>query len=370
MTVPEPPSADAARERAARMVEWQSQACDALGSPLYAELLARAAADIRAGGPCAEALAGYEDAPGPDAVALRLMGGVHALVLTGRAPRLAAHYPSAGGTCTPDRADDCWTAFRATVAAELPWVRDWMTRPPQTNEVGRSNLLVTGLLWAARSTPLPIRLFELGSSAGLNLRPEQFRYLADGFSWGPADSPVRLAGAWRGDPPAWLAGAGTAQPELTVAERRGCDLTPIDPLSEGGALALRAYVWADQDARFTRLDGALRLAAATPVRVEAIGAAEFLAGVELRPGTLTVVWHSIMRQYVPAEEWARVDAELDRLASASTPEAPFAYIAFEPERVGEGWPCLLSIRQGSAGRSVLAEAKPHGLPAWAAAQGL
>ena len=363
MTVPEPSSVSAARERAARMVEWQSQACDALGSPLYAELLARAAADIRAAGPCAEALAGYEDAPGPDAVALRLMGGVHALVLTGRAPRLAVHYPSVGGAYAPDRVDDCWAAFRATVAAELPRVRDWMTRPPQTNEVGRSNLLVTGLLRAVRSTPLPIRLFELGSSAGLNLRPEQFRYLADGFSWGPADSPVRLAGAWRGDPPAWLVEAGAARPELTVVERRGCDLTPIDPLSEAGALALRAYVWADQSDRFSRLDGALRLAAASPVRVEAIGAAEFLAGVEPRPGTLTVVWHSIMRQYVPAEEWARVAAELDRLAAASTAEAPFAYIAFEPERVGADWPCRLSLRQGKEERSVLAEARPHGLPA-------
>jgi len=371
MPATEPPVAEpvvSPRERAAEMFAWQSRACAALGSGLHAVLLARAADDVRAGGPCADAVAGYEDAPGPDAIALRFVGGVHALVLAGRAPALAGYYPSVGGVFEPDRpeaVEACWQAFRAAVAAELPWVRDWMTRPPQTNEVGRSNLLVTGLLWAARSTPLPIRLFELGSSAGLNLRPEQFRYLADGFSWGPADSPVRLAGAWRGDPPAWLAGAGTAQPELTVAERRGCDLTPIDPLSEGGALALRAYVWADQDARFTRLDGALRLAAATPVRVEAIGAAEFLAGVELRPGTLTVVWHSIMRQYVPAEEWARVDAELTRLAAESTPEAPFVYIAFEPERVGERFPFRLSVRQGQDERVVLAEANPHGIPATA-----
>ncbi|MEV4247924.1 DUF2332 family protein [Streptosporangium canum] len=45
-----------------------------LGSPLYAFLLERVARDVRAGGPCTEALAGYKDAPGPDAVALRLLG--------------------------------------------------------------------------------------------------------------------------------------------------------------------------------------------------------------------------------------------------------------------------------------------------------
>ncbi|OUC97308.1 DUF2332 family protein [Streptosporangium minutum] len=67
------------RERAAVMVEHQARGCAELGSPLYAFLLERVARDVREGGPCARALAGYGDAPGPDAVALRLLGGVHAL---------------------------------------------------------------------------------------------------------------------------------------------------------------------------------------------------------------------------------------------------------------------------------------------------
>lgn len=363
-----PPAAEPLRERAAEMFVWQSRACGALGSELYRVLLAAAADDIRAGGPCADAVAGYEDAPGPDAIALRLAGGVHALVLTGRAPELAGYYASAGGSFGPEQADACCRAFLATVAAELPWVREWMTRPPQTNEVGRSNLLVTGLLRAVQTSPLPVRLFELGSSAGLNLRPERFRYetgeAGDGFGWGPEDSPVLLADAWQGDPPGWLVRAAAARPEITVAERHGCDLTPIDPLGGAGSLALRAYVWPDQAARHARLAGALRLAAELPVRVRAQGAAEFLAGVEPVPGTLTVVWHSIMRQYVPAEVWARVDAELERLATASTTAAPFAYAAFEPERDGDRFPCRLALREGAAAREILAEAAPHGLPAW------
>ncbi len=130
-------------------------------------------------------------------------------------------------------------------------------------------------------------------------------------------------------------------------------------------LALRAYVWPDQVDRQERLAGALRLAAELPAAVEPVGAAEFLAGVELRPGTLTVVWHSVMRQYVPAEEWARVRGELDRLVAASTPEAGFAHIAFEPERTTEDtFAFLLSVRGGPDGeRRVLAEAQGHGVPA-------
>ncbi|MDH6126651.1 DUF2332 domain-containing protein [Kitasatospora sp. GP82] len=347
-------------EHAIAMIGHQADACAELESPLYAALLRRVARDVRDGGPCAAAIAGYEDAPGPDAIALRLLGGVHALVLTGRAPALAAHYPSAGGSFDPGETDAIWSAFRSTVAAELPWIRDWMTRPPQTNEVGRANLLITGLLHALARYPLPVRIFELGASAGLNLLADRFRYESAGFAYGQAESPVLLPDAWHGAPPAWLTGP---QPTVSVTERRGCDLTPIDPVSPEGSLALRAYVWADQPARAARLDGALQLAATTPVPVEPLGAAEFLGAVEPAEGTLTVVWHSVMRQYVPAEEWALVEAELERLARTSTTAAPFAHIAFEPRRVGKEHRFLLTVRTGRAGEQVIAEARPHGLPA-------
>lgn len=348
------------QERAARMIEEQAEVCGRLGSALYAALLGRVAQDVRAGGPCADAVAGYEDAPEPALIALRLLGGVHALALAGRAPGLAACYPSTGGVADPDAA---WPAFRAAVADDLPWVRDWMSRPPQTNEVGRANLLITGLIAAVQDVPLPIRLFEIGSSAGLNLRADMFRCTSEGFDWGPADSPVVLDEAWRGAPPAWLVEAAAAWPNLTVVERHGCDLMPLDPLSPAGALALRAYLWPDQTVRAARLEGALRLAAEVTAEVAAIGAADFLAGVRLRPGTLTVVWHSIMQQYVPAAEWARVEGELDRLAGASTADAGFAHVSFEPRTVGGKSRFQLAVRVGGAAETVLAEAGPHGLPA-------
>ncbi|WP_280716705.1 DUF2332 domain-containing protein [Kitasatospora sp. MAP5-34] len=350
------------------MTEHQASACAELGSPLYAALLHRVARDLADGGPCAAAIAGHEEAPGPAAISLRLLGGVHALVLTGRAPELAAHYPSAGGTfdpASPEAAEAAWTAFRSTVAANLPWIRDWLTRPPQTNEVGRANLLITGLLHTLTTGPatgpLPVRLFELGSSAGLNLLADRFRCEAPGFAYGPVGSPVLLPDAWRDTPPAWLTGP---QPVLEFTERSGCDPTPIDPTSPDGALALRAYVWADQPARAARLNGALELAAKAPLRVETTGAADFLREVRVAAGALTVVWHSVMRQYVPKPEWQRAELELARLAAASTPTAPFAHIAFEPRRTGAEHRFLLTVRVGTGPEHVLAEALPHGLPAW------
>lgn len=351
------------RERAAEMIDIQAAACAKLGSPLYAALLGHVARDVRDGGPCADAVAGYEDAAGPEAIALRLVGGVHALVLTGRAPELAAHYPSAGGVFDPDRPDAGWPAFRAAVATEREWVRDWMTRPPQTNEVGRAALLVAGLLRALEEVPLPVRLYELGASAGLNLRADHFRCTAEGFAWGPADAPVVLEGAWRGTPPAWLTRAAARHPALAVAERRGCDVTPLDPLSPEGSLALRAYVWPDQTDRAARLAGALRVARRVPAEVERTGAADFLSRVDPVPGTLTVVWHSVMRQYVPGAEWARVEGELERLRAASSDRAGFAHLSFEPRRVGDRHPFRLAIRVGTSREEVLADAHPHGLRA-------
>ncbi|MFI6261351.1 DUF2332 domain-containing protein [Micromonospora sp. NPDC051006] len=350
-------------EHAATSLERQARACAAMAAGRYADLLSRTAADVRAGGLFAEVLAGYLDAPFGAAVPLRLLGGVHALVLTGRAPELAAFYPSAGGRQAPGDADACWDAFRAVVATQRDTVRDWLRRPPQTNEVGRANLLVAGLLHALGEVGgRPVRLVELGASAGLNLRADLFRVEAPGWAWGPADSPVRLPDAWRDGTPDWLRAAAAAYPELTVLERLGCDLTPLDPTSEDGALALRAYVWPEHTDRAARLAGALTLARRVPARMTAMGAADFLAGIDPRPGTLTVVWHSVMRQYVQADEWARVSTELDRLAAAADADAPVAHLLFEPDLL-DARHFQLHARINTAPPQLLAEAHPHGLPA-------
>jgi hypothetical protein len=349
--------------------EFQARACARLGSPLYAALLPLVARDLQAGGPCADVLTGYERLPWEAAVPLRFMAAVHALVLSGSAPELAPFYPSAAGT--PDGIGSdidpvVWQAFQDSVATHPDHIRDWLTRPPQTNEVGRAVPLLAGLLAAVDAMPMPIRLLELGSSAGLNLRADHFRWFTGDIEWGPADSPVAIGGAWRGSVPDWLAAAVRRHPRVAVVERRGCDPAPLDPAAPPDALALRSYVWPDQVERAARLDGALRIAAQVPADVVATGAADFLARVEPVPGTLTLVWHSVMRQYVPDAEWSAVAAELERLAAASSPSAGFAYVAFEPQHNPDdrnGF--LLTVRLGTGPVVALARAKPHGVPALA-----
>ena len=98
----------------------QAQACAHLGSPMYAALLSALADDLADGGVTGHVLRGHEDDPGPSGLALRLAGSIHRLVLEGRAPELAALYPTmavAGRTRAPA------TSWRSSVAAVTTYVR-------------------------------------------------------------------------------------------------------------------------------------------------------------------------------------------------------------------------------------------------------
>ena len=356
----DPVGGSRAGHRLAGQLRRQAQACAALGSPLYAGLLTHAAQDAEAGGVVAQVLTGYEGLPDSAALPLRLAGGVHRLVLEGRAPDLAPHYPSVGGTADADAA---WPAFRQTVSEHRAELRDRLAGPPQTNEVGRAAGLLGALLHLAARWPLPVRLVEVGASAGLNLRADRFRYdLGPRGAYGPADSPVRFADPWHGSlPPLDVA--------LEVVERAGCDPAPIDPTTPDGQLTLLSFIWPDQVARVDRLRGALEVAADVPARLVRASAAAFLGTLDPQPGTLLVVWHSVVWQYLDDSERVAAAAELDRLAAASSPAAPVAHLAFEPHghgvaAVAAGFPLTLRTWP-DGGERLLATAPAHGLPvAW------
>ncbi len=302
--------------------------CLLTGSPLYHRLLRGAAADIEAGGPCWAVVRGHERPWG--SAPLRLMGAVHRLVLCGRAPALAPYYPSVTGVATtpPDVPDGVWPAFRDEVRASTTVLRELVSHPVQTNEVGRCAVLASGFLLVARETALPLRLLELGASAGLNLRWDHYRYGSGAAVFGDPESPVHLDEPALRDRP--LIGA-----EAVVTERSGCDLAPVDATSPEGVLTLKSYLWADQVERFGRLEGALQVAGRVPVRLERDSAPRWLAK-ELRrpaPGVATVVYHSYLQQYLGPADAARLKLALAGAARRATPQAPLAWLRFEPAGV-------------------------------------
>jgi len=189
-------------------------------SPLYEELCRRLAGDPRV-----ESIA--PDEPRWD-FPLRLLAGLHHLVLEGR-----ASWDDVGAAL------DGHAAFLRRFAAE---------HEVQTNEVQRSWALLPAFLSLVDGRPLD--LLELGPSAGLNLVWDRYRYRYSTGTWG--SGPLELRGDDRRAPPARLLARAA-----TVARRRGVDRSPIDVTDAEGALLLQSFVWADQAERLARLRAAI-----------------------------------------------------------------------------------------------------------------
>lgn len=330
----------------------QAMWCRQLGSPLTALLM-----DVLAERLDRSTAVGRRvlDWPGRadtsnDAVPLRLAGGLHALVRRGAAPGLAALYPPHD---LPEAAA-LWEAL-APVLAD-PALEAWLDSAPQTNEVARSGVLMPGLMVAAGETGLPVALFELGSSAGLNLVLDRYGYRLGSTTAGDAASALVLAPEWRGAAPPGV--------DVRVVRRRGVDLNPLDVTQAADRERLLAYIWADQPARLARVAAAIAIAAADPPTLDRGDAADWLEQ-RLDPapeaGVVRVVMHSIAFQYFPTEVQARIVAHLAAVGARATTAGPLAWLRLEVDpRFGERPALLLTTWPGGTER-LLARASAHGI---------
>ena len=339
-------------------IETQRFGCEMAGSPLYADILDAVATDVTAGGPCARLLAPFARAPFGDAVLLRFLAALHLLVLDGREPALASHYPSVGGIAGPAAG----LTFVAAADRHEVEVARLLHFGVQTNEVGRSASLLGGYLALGRFG-LPLRILEIGASAGLNLRFDRYRYESGDASFGPANSPLRFVDPWVGRTPDLTS-------PLVIASRRGCDLDPIDPTSPAGRLRLRAYLWPDQPQRRARLDAALAVAAQLPVAVDAADAVAWTSQHLAEPvvGQLTVLVHSIMFQYLPPDSRQALLEVIDQAGERATADAPLAWLRMEPG--GDVAETRLTVWPAGVPQ-LLATSSYHGPPvAWVAPEPL
>ena len=341
-----------ARYRLVKRLRLQSENCRFLGSELYGRLLDAAADDAEAGGPTLGLMEPYAHERWGVAVGLKLMGAVHRLVLQGEAPELARYYPNVGGTLPPD---GVWPAFCGVMEERHDDLVELVDRPVQTNEPSRAAALLGGFLEVARATDLPLRVLEIGASAGLILRWDHYRYETATEGWGPETSPVRMTPFER---------APDLSTKATVVERAGCDPDPIDPTSEEGRLTLRSYVWPDQEWRWHVLQGALDVADRVPATVERSGAAAWLEPSLAEPaeGRATVVFHSIVMQYLAADERERIETLLRTAGERATDDAPLAWLSLEPPEPFEDLAHVRLTRWPGGESRLIARAGYHGRP--------
>lgn len=325
-------------------------------SPLCVALMTGAAADIEAGGVVAKLFAEVPVPPGA-APALRLLGALHYLVLSDRAPGLAAYYPSAGGM---HDSEHVWPVARATLEEHCALVSERVQRGVQTNDPGRATALYPALLWLTERYRLPIRLLELGASAGLNLFAERFCYIVAGVPLGAPSSAVRFTEPWTVAPELDLARAARA---LRIVERAGCDLAPLDVRDPEDRLTLLSYIWPDEPQRLARLRAALDIAALDPPQITAQSAACWLAHAlaQRQTGELTVVWHSLFRQYVPEHERRELDLTFRQAAEQHPADSPVVWLSMEPG--SSDLPCIeLRLQTHDGEQRCLATCGDHGPP--------
>ena len=303
-------------------IKVQAHGCRQSGSPFYGALFDRMAGDIEQHGPLWPLLQPFAHEPFGTVRPLRVMGAVHKLVLLGAVPALAAHFPSVGGD---GDADAAWPHVVATIDARATLFEEALERPVQTNEVTRSVGLVGGFLWLAREMKLPLALREVGCSGGLNLRVDRYWYQQGARGWGDAASQVRFVDCFRDGVPPFDA-------PLRIADRRGCDRFPIDVTSDDGATTLLGFVWPGQEERFALLRDALAAARPLPVDIERAEAGDWIGRVarEREPGATTVVYHSIVWQYLDDSERERIVQALHDAGAGATRDAPLAWLRLEP----------------------------------------
>lgn len=202
-----------------------------------------------------------------------LFAAVHSLLLDGVDHDLRQFYAS----CTTDSIDpadqDPFPPFRDFCLEHEESIRELVgSRRVQTNAVGRSAILFPSFRHVVDEPTESLGLVEIGTSAGLNLAWDRFRYEYGGLgTYGNPGSPVTIETAVQGErePPLW-----EHQPRVT--HRVGIDVNPLDVTDPEDAQWLRALVMPDQEWRFDRLDAALTHVADDPPTVREGDALEVL----------------------------------------------------------------------------------------------
>ncbi len=228
------------------------------------------------------------------------------------------------------------------------------TRATQTNEVGRSAVLLPVLL----RPPEPLALVEVGASAGLNLLFDRYGYdYGDGRRLGTGQPVLRCTSALVPD----------RFPH--VASRVGIDREPVDVHNDEAVRWLRACVFADQAERVERLEQAVAVARRDPPALVAGDALDTLPAVAagIPDDAHLVVFHTWVVTYFLRDERAAFFALLDEMGGQRdltwiSAEAPGVVPGFDVDRgpmtlVGE-----ITYRAGRKTATALGVCHPHG--AW------
>jgi hypothetical protein len=149
-------------------------------------------------------------------------------------------------------------------------------RRVQTNVVGRCAYLMPAFgIVSTHAEGRPLALIDVGTSAGLNLIWDKYRYsYSNGREFGLSDSTVRLESKV----------VGEKFPELPsnypkVASRVGIDMAPVDLTNPDDLLWSRSLIWPEHPHRASVFDGATAILTQNPPTLFSGDALDLLPGI-------------------------------------------------------------------------------------------
>jgi hypothetical protein len=271
-----------------------------------------------------------------------LLAGVQFLMFRDGGERLGDFYPSL--TERPEDAAGVAGPFREFVMAhrdELAKIA--RTRHTQTNECRRCAALLPAI-WS-----LPVSAFHLidvGTSAGLNLHLDRYRYLWGDVSWGEP-SQVLLSTENRGAP--------VLPREIEVLTRTGLDLDPVDLANPDDRLWLEALIWPEHSERRRRLQAAIEIAMAHPTPMVAGDALKTLGpAIEALPGSEPVV---VMNSFALNQLPPRHREQLATIIEEGRAGRPIYRVSMEWLTPDED-AAVIAVDDGSGMRKI-GNAQPH-----------
>jgi len=346
MAVPHPSDAGLAAARA--YLEDQARVAHGFGSPFVAALLLAGARHLEVAPYTATMMAEWPGDRASAAVAMRFHSALHALARQGGIAPLAALFR--GETVDVDHAVRTALTMGDLVIAER------LKHPTQTNEVARSAAFAAALLHLGQMFAMPVELLEIGASAGLNLNLGRYRHNLGGTIAGDPCSELTIAPTWFGPPP--------PATTLDIRTARGVDLAPIRIEDAAACERLLDHLFVDQVQPMDRLTRALAIARRHPPRLDQDSAGAWLpdrlATVQV-DGCLRVVLHSMVMQYLAADERRDVVAALQPAGARADDRHPLAAIGLEWTPARDA--VRLTMTHWPDGRTrQLAECDPYG--AW------
>ena len=273
---------------------------------------------------------------------------VHFLLSDAPRHELRAFY---GSLCAEPRpATEAFHAFRAFVlsntSALIPLLE---TRITQTNEVSRCSYLLPSFALVHESAGgRPLALVDVGCSAGLHLRWDQYHYDYGRAQTGDPRSDVRISCELRGSrtPP-----VPTAFPACHF--RLGIDLNPVDLANPIERRWFDALIWPEHASRrrlgAAAIEGLLR----DPPRIIKGDAAEVLGtALEDAPRDATLV---VFNSAALCQGGAADEAAVAKVLAASSAARPIYWLHCENDEVR-----LRSIHRGHMTETNLANKDGHG----------